>query len=555
MIGPDWKINAAGADRTSRPARAALAVLATLIIALGVRIYTIQHTDNIARDGTVYLHMARQLAHQPLVKVLRSYHYHPGYPGVVAGVATILKASWPDGWVAVGQWVSLISGMVALTCLYLISRAAMGHRCALITILLFALGGSFVRISSDVISDTQAVAFALLAVTAGLGARKLLSAESAWAIPAAGAAGLCAALGYLTRPEHLLGAAIAAALLMRVGALTRRGRIIQLSAAGALAVWALAIVLPYAIAIGDLTQKKSLSDFVTAGGGSWFLATLCGPVGLAEAIRRVLDRTREAMGTVVFVMGAVCWITWLGKYVLRLRLPPAIIIKPTRGGAVAMFAATVVMFPLLVALEFNRGDDASRYISTRHALMHAMLLVPAAGAGVMILAEWTVIIGRRLKLKARPQLSLAVWVLIAAGAVRGMSRCVLHKGKEPYRQAGKELRERFGPGHYILGPDIRFAFFAGAPEEQFASAVVMPPSLRAQDTASAENLLSKAFTEIDGRRYSFLGVTSRPPDQGANVELIGQLLANKRLEEIGQYPIGRAKKLWVFRIIPANRDR
>ncbi|MCK4276955.1 MAG: hypothetical protein KAX78_10605, partial [Phycisphaerae bacterium] len=536
-------------------ARAAPAVLAVLLIALGVRIYTIQHTENIARDGTVYLHMARQLAHQPLVKVLRSYHYHPGYPGVVAGAATILKANWPDGWVAVGQWVSLVSGMVALTCLYLISRAAMGHRCALIALLLFALGGPFVRISCDVISDTQAVAFALLAVTAGLGARKLLSAESVWTIPAAGAAGLCAALGYLTRPEHLLAAAIAAALLIGVGALTRRGRIIQLAAAGALGVWALAIVLPYAIAIGDLTQKKSLSDFVTAGGGSWFLATLCGPAGLTEALRRVTDRTREAMGTVVFVMGAVCWVTWLGKYVLRLRLPPAVIIKPTRGGAVAMFAATAVMFPLLVILEFNLGDDESRYISTRHALMHAMLLAPAAGAGVMILAEWTVIIGRRLKLKARPRLSLAVWVLIAASGVLGTSRCVLHKGKGAYRQAGKQLRERFGPGHYILGPDSRFAFFAGAPGEQFAPAAVMPPSLRVQDTACAENLLTKAFTEIGGRRYSFLGVTCRMPDQGANVELIEPLVANKRLEGIGQYSIGRAKKLWVFRIIPANPHR
>lgn len=532
------------------------ALAMVLLLALAVRVHVARSADLIARDGTVYLHMARELCELPAGEVARRYHYHPGYPAAIAAAARLTGASWPDGWIAAAQAVSVFMGIVALASVYFIAAAVFDRRIALVTVLLLGLGGAFVEISSDVISDAQAVGLAMLSVALALGARRRLREGRRSAILLAGGAGLAAGAGYLTRPEELLAAGVAVVLLLAVGGLSRRGRKIQLAAIVLLAAVTFACVVPYAVAIGSLTQKKGVSDFVLAAQGGLPLAAVTIPIELLSALRKTLDRGREAMSTGVGALAAVCWATWVGRYVLRLRLPKSVLVRPTRVGAFVMFAPAVVMVPLLTALEYRLAPGASSYISTRHALMLAMFLAPCGGAGLMILVAWTVRIGERLGIKPRPALAFGVWLAGFAAVMAVWAFPVLHEGKACHRVAGAEIRKQSGPGHFILASAGWAPFYAGAPSEQFTCRTKMSFQLTPRDTGSVGKLLARCAGDGQ-RRYSFLVLDSRLTAKADNPQLISQLRKHPRFRRIATFSSGgksgRKNEVWVFRILPPDQ--
>ncbi|MCK4601067.1 MAG: glycosyltransferase family 39 protein [Phycisphaerae bacterium] len=522
-----------------------------LLVALLVRLYVVNHAENIARDGTVYLHMARQLAKESPREVVQQFDYHPGFPAAVAAVAGLSKADWPDGWIRSARAVSLATSLLALACLYFIAAAVFDRTIAFITVLLFGVSRAFTEFSCDVVSEPIAVAFVMLAVALGLWAGRKLKRESFWAVALAASAGLAAGLGYLTRPEHLLAAVIAAALLLR-RRLSRRGRAIQLASISALIAATLLCVLPYAIAIDGLTNKKHLGDFVLSGLGGWTLAAASWPIELLSALRVTLDRGRVAMGNVVGVLAVVCWATWIGRYVFRLRLPSKVVIKPAGDGLVAMFSATAVMILVLTALEFNRGPG---YLSSRHALMPVMLLSPAAGAGLVILARWTLILADRLKLKRLPRLAVGGWLvaILAIAMIRALP--TLHETKACYRQAGQALREKFGGGNYVLSDNNWVKFFADAPAGQFTRGTKSAYILKPQDLATPETLLARADT-VSRAKPQFIAITTDIIARCPNEQIISQLFTDERFESIGKAFVSSKKhKVWLFRTrLPRQTD-
>jgi len=521
-----------------------VALIGVIALATLVRLYAAGHAENIARDGTVYLHMARQLANDPPGEVVRRFDYHPGYPAAIAAAATAFGADWPGGWIATGRAISVLSGLVALLGLFYVAGEVFDARCAVITVLLVALGRPFVTISTDVLSDSPAVALAMLAVAMGLRTRSLLEATSRWAIVTAGLAGVLAGLGYLTRPEALLSVAIAELALLRTRPGAAGAGKLQLTAALVMLAATIATAAPYAWTIGAMTHKKSIGDFLAAGSAQP-LAAMSGAAGLAEAVRRVLDRSREAMSTGVFVCAAICGATWLGHYVLRLRLPRRVLLLPRRHAAAVMFSATVVMVPLLVGLEMQRGGHEHRYVSTRHALLHSLLLAPAAGIGVRIAAEWTLLLLDRLGVSVKRNVVLLLWVLIAAGAMLPFAWVTPHKGKLAYRAAGEAILQRFGPGHYVLGPDSRLAFFAGSPAEQFVSASPVRPTARLTGPAGVETL-ERLIGSQKIRRYEFLGLVTKR--QSRHERQLEKLTSTAQLQLIGTYPLGRGRRLCIYRV-------
>ena len=97
----------------------------------------------------------------------------------------------------------------------------------------------------------------VLAVALGLQAARRLRGGQARAIALAAAAGLFGGLGYLTRPEELLGSAIVCVVLAAAAWRTdRRTRGLQIAAIMATLVTTLVCVLPYVMAIGGLDKVE-----------------------------------------------------------------------------------------------------------------------------------------------------------------------------------------------------------------------------------------------------------------------------------------------------------
>jgi hypothetical protein len=552
-----------------------LGLLTVLGLGFVVRLAVLDGAENIAKDGTVYLAMARQLGELPADRVLPNYHYHPAYPAVVGAIARWTGADWPDGWVRVGQWVSLGMGLLALVGLYFLARSVFGAGPALLTFALMSLSSRFVALGADVSSDAMAGALAVVAVALGFGASRLIKAGSTWAVAVAGGTGFVAGAGYLTRPEELLSAIVAIVPILLIGKLTRRQRKVQLASAGVLIAATLACVLPYAMVIGGLTQKKSLSDFLPTGDGVLPAAAVHAPAGILSSLRRVLDRGREAIGTGPTVLCIVCWATWFGRGILRLPLPKGVVIKPSPVGAIVLFLPLAVMIPMLVALAMVHEPE---YLSSRHMLMPTLILSPCAGAGLAILVHWTLLLLGYLHryllrragegapsagthpliwvTKHRPGLWSGLWLLGAMIPMMVVATPVLHEGKACYRQAGQYVRAQFGSGRYFLSTTTWVPFFAAAPPEQFTLAPAMPMWLDPARLRDAKADLRHGPSGAAGATYEFLALGADFLQDPNNAGLADRVMTDPRLELV--WPVAEAadrpgssvhkERVWVFRL-------
>ena len=433
------------ADQTGR--RCFLGLLLIVCVCLAIRTWVIAHTDVIARDGTVYVKMAREWSAVPS-GVIRSYDYHVGYPVALLGVHRLLA---PLGlgedlrsWELAGQTVSLLAAAAATVALWLLAGMTFGWRIAWVTALVFSLGRKWVDLGADVLSDSLAVAFQMWAIVLALATLARLEKRSPWALPLAAATGICAGLGYLVRPEALLAVGLAAVLWL---AYRFRGRSTWRLTGGAVVlavVAALLCVLPYALAIGGLTKKKRLSDFVQGSVPSvWPLAQIGGGDTILAPVQALVACLTEAMHPILFFLALL----WLGAWIVRRttsRKPWGQMLPlPQAQGAFMMVAAAAVELPLLGALQVH-----VHYLSDRHLLFLAMLLSPLAGAGLLFAAQMVGSLGRSQKTTRAFLLAL-----VPAAVIIGMlahSLRPLHDGKGWYRQAGERLHVILRDDDYIL---------------------------------------------------------------------------------------------------------
>lgn len=504
----------------------------------GLRLVCILRAETIARDGTVRLHMARELTRRPLREVVTDYDYHPGFSMLVGATAKLTGARWPDGWILAGQLVSAVAGLVIVAALWVIAAFVFDRRVAWVTAALAAVSGPLIEISGDALSDMPAVALALLAVATSTGAATALRRERPRAIWLTGLAGLLSGLGYLVRPEALLAAMVAAALLLSVRRLTRRGRLVQLASAGTLVAGVLVIALPYALAVGQLTQKQTLQHFIGCGAvshGRWIMASARPWVETAwgrwlDGARRFFDRGRAGVGNILSLATVLWWCTYFGRHLLRIPLPRAVMVSPRRGGHVVMFAAAIVMLPLLTALEVRRGPD---YLSSRHTLMPFLLMGVAAGAGVVVLARWTILAADKLGRRAARSRSVAA--LWAGGFVLGslpLAFPVLHEGKGVHRQAGLAIAEhwrRTGPERppRVLATGPWEPFYAGADVTQFRHRRRTRRMLRARDVRSPDAL----YAACRAGRYDYVAVDEAFLTAAKARKLPDRLRAHRRFDQ------------------------
>jgi len=227
----------------------------------------------------------------------------------------------------------------------------------------------------------------------------------------------------------------------------------------------LACVLPYALIIGGLSRKKSISDFVlrSVHAPARVLASVT-PAGWSDAPRQFLGQLFEAMHPVVASLACV----WLLGFLLERRWrgkTAAVVFPPPRPPCgFLMLAALAVLAPLLMGLYAN-----VHYLSHRHLMFLAALLAPLAGAGAVALADGLgeLLAWRRPKRLPDAPVRLAVVGAMAVGLALHAIR-PMHEGKGHFRQAGRFVAATQQAGDVLMTDSVWVLHYSQLPGARIA---------------------------------------------------------------------------------------
>ncbi len=490
MIGPPSTPTPPSPPAVGGPTRCLVGLLVVLVVCLGIRVWLIGHSDVIARDGTVYVHMAREISEaldsgQPISEVLTGYDYHPGYPALMVTVHRL----WPNmgdsdraSWERAGQAISFVAALGAMVAIWALGGLIFNWRVAWIGALLFGVGRNWAELGADVLSDTLAICLGTWAFVCVIRAGAQLHRRSNRAIWPAIGVGLLGGIGYLVRPETALVAIVAVAFYVFL--------VCRKAAPWRLALWcvlavvtsALCVGVPYAMTIGSLTLKKPWVVLLLAGAlivgaialfglGRLLLRRLsvrvlavggaCAAVVALVATRllagsarwgqllagpdELIDESFEALHPAVAAMACVWFGVYLTQNVGRVALPSSLLLPVRRRAAFPIWAMQIGFVGLLLSLYYSYG-----YISQRHLMLCAAILAPFAGAGVAALAEAIRLVGDRHGRKIPVIVPTGGIILAVVIPVTIHSLQPLHEGWGPYRQAGEYVGRHAGPDSIAL---------------------------------------------------------------------------------------------------------
>ena len=534
--------------------------LACLILAgaVAVRVTALARSEGIAGDGAIYLGMAREMGSSGLVETIHSYAYHPGYSMSVAAMARATGAQWPEGWVTAGQAVSLIAGGVMLVCLWVFARRTFGERAAWGTLFVYALSEPLIVLHCEVASDSLAGALSMLSAVGILAAVDRTRAGKLSAGLPALLGGLAGGAAYLARPEALVIPLAGGMVLLFARRDAKAGRITKVLALAALLGGVATLVLPYALTIGGLTNKKSLQDIVSLSSPGWPLAT-GGWLNSLDALRRALDRGRAAIGYVALFLAATTAITWLTHAIRPHGLPRSVVRKPSRVEAAMIAIVTAVMLAVVTSLEIQSGPG---YVSSRHMLLPALFLAPLSGAGLITLIHWLRFLTRRGGRPIGFRRAAMVMVALALVAMSFNAFPCMHEGKRAYLHAGRYIRRTLGPDRRILASDFRAMLFAGADPSLFRQTVDRETHLLPHMLRSPHRVYHVMTNVLD---RDILIVNQKTMEAVAFADILSKLARDPRFEYLGQFDglapqpdlspppktvprCGRRHCVWVFRI-------
>lgn len=437
--------------------RAALYLGLALVFALLPRLWLLGHTEVLENDATIFLWMAQNVqAGEP--SLVPEYPYHPLTAWMIAAFEPATAAvvgQGPDAWALAGQWVSLVTGMIALCGLYLLGRWTMGHWPGIVGVLLAGWIPEFAHRSVDALSDAPAAAGAVWTLVGAVAAHRAL-AKAGWRVVAWPIlAGASCGLGYLARPE-VLAAGISAAAVLCVPERGQPWRVKRrlLGWAGILA-GAAPLVLPYAISIGGISLKKRVGDLVTIPAGRAYellASTNPGDLHLLHNMYVVIRKWARAAHPAVILLGLICLVAWAVAW--RRRVRPAYDVRPTAAGAAAIWLTIGGWLAMLFLLWMNVG-----YLSVRHAIIPGLLLAPLAGAGAIVAARVTLAVVGRIGIKQIPWVSYLGWIGVPMAIMAIHLYQPLHVGKSHNVQCWKWLQAHTAGDAVILASSYRGGYY------------------------------------------------------------------------------------------------
>lgn len=463
-------------DRAMR--RVALACV--LVLCGGLRLWLVANTEVIARDGTELVAAARRLD-RDAAKEIETGTFHPGYPACVVAVRRALAAFGLGGddvwaWDLSGQLVSLVAALVATLGLWYFAEGVLTWRVAFLGVLVFSLTRKWSVLGADVLTDALAVCFQVWGAVLALTVARRLGAGQRRALVWAAGVGLCAAAGYLVRPEAIVMGAIAVSLWLTNLCRKRAPWRLSLAAMLITVVTTAVCAAPYMLAIGVFSRKTSVLQFIAAPAPRPAAVML--PLAVAAAsdessLYQLIGQFTTAQHLIVSFLVVICLVTWLGSRNRRIGLPQRVRIFPSVNGAILMLAAMVLSAVPLICY-------AGTYkLSHRYLMFQALLLSPLAGAGLAILGQWLQIAAGRIGFSVKQAkwfFAIAVAAMAAGLTIHALRP--LHSGKANYRTAGAFVRRITTPDDLIAATEKWILHYSDRSEEWHLQALFVPTQRR-----------------------------------------------------------------------------
>jgi 4-amino-4-deoxy-L-arabinose transferase-like glycosyltransferase len=420
-----------------------------LLLAAGIRLWLLRHTEVAARDSIGFIRYALQLENQPLADVLRNNLQHPGYPGFVLAMSLPVRHALggitPDSMRLSAQLASCLAAVLLVIPMYYLGRQLFHPAAGFWAAVLFQCLPVSCRALADAISEST---FLLLVSTAMLCALSALRSRSWRRFALCG--GLCG-LAYLTRPEGVV--VILAVGLVLLGTTAAAAWRQTLACGAALVVAAVAVAGPYAATIGHLTNKPTPQEILRL---SHVASSTSGPLlaslfaewaqgkdlgSRAWALRAFVTEVAKAYSYVLCVP-ALIGLWWFRD---RLRAVP---------GAWVLLLVSLIQGLILWRMAARIG-----YVSERHVLLLVLCGLFWAAAAVWAFGHW--LAARTPRLTAHGS-GLAV-VLLAAGAGLSLSQSLrpLHKNRAGFHAAGLWLAQHAHPADEIVDPFCWCHYYAG----------------------------------------------------------------------------------------------
>ena len=444
-------------DASDTPSRRSvgLALLLICALGLGLRVYHALVAVAVSPDSALFIEYAQRLAGDPLA-ALRHYAQHPLYPSLILllhGPLAWLAGPEAGGWILAGRLASIAGSLGAILAVYGLTARLYDSRRGLIAAALLAVLPDACVFGADVLSDLPHLALYLAGLIALLAGLKKQHRGLVLA------AGIAAALAFLTRPEgaSVLLVALIAVLAQRRWPLKRRAGL----AAGLLAVF-FCLAGPYQLATGKLIQKKSLQEMFgfTAAAQSQ-LPTSATPSPDRSGLHPAQTDTQAGLATTLPIPINILrqWVRAGRVIYVLLAILGVAVARPRGLAGLVLGSAIGIHLALLYALEARFG-----YLDRRHALILATLSLPPAAAAV----HWI-----SARLSRRDGDAQRIWqggitVGIVLVCVIGTSRWLLrpiNPGDAHVAASGHWLADNTPPGTLVVGDSLlrRVALYANLP--------------------------------------------------------------------------------------------
>lgn len=173
-----------------------IAILMAITLVIGI--YFINTTVLIAKDGVLYIEIAKRIADNP-IEAVRNAEQAPGYPFLIylthKAMGLFCDAQSLQGWIVSAQAVSILSKLIATITLYFVGGYFVGPRFSFWGVLILSVLPDSVDYGSDALTDWPHIMFltiGFLLLLLGVQYRRR------WIF---GYAGIAAGLGYLIRSE------------------------------------------------------------------------------------------------------------------------------------------------------------------------------------------------------------------------------------------------------------------------------------------------------------------------------------------------------------------
>ncbi len=410
-------------------------------------------TEVLFADGLRYIGQAQVIERGSWARGLIRSTDHPMYPvAIAASHAGLVRGERPEDWQAAAQAASVLAGVLLSIPLYLVAIELFGGPSAWLGVLLFYLAPGTSTILADVLSEGTFLLFWTWGLWAGL--RFMREGRFGWLPLMIG----CGGLAYLTRPEGLLLPAAMAATLLLMPLLrsTRLNWPRWWAAVGFLILGPMLLIGPFIALKGGLGTKPAVQRLLGTA-----------PRSAADAVERArpLDPNQTELQTSLKAVKAV----WESvRDITSMPLVPlalvGLVLAVRGGSAQARVWLLMAVMGSAALLALWRLHVTGGYCTPRHAMVFAIVLIPAAGYGLHRLLGASRFPAGRFGLgEGRFTAGPAVWggVLLAYAAWAGPSLArPINENLVGYRQAASvggraSAGRRAGDGRHRLDPVLR----------------------------------------------------------------------------------------------------